>query len=501
MNIRDYSSQFTVYVCSSDVDKGASAKVCLSQAGYDAYFFQDADGLEQRLNDNPPHVLVFSTSCLEGNLNDFVTHVLEINDDIKFVAMANLEQFGVLAQYNDHGFGDVISDEKTNLDLRVTWAVDRVCERLYLTYQNEQMFDELKAMQVKVEEVQSAADLNLKKAQEADVLVQEKSESSFAHNLAVYRSAESKEDIVQKFLNNISDTLCIYFKYLGSVRSFVATHANGIPSDDIQGVGCQLESGDVKDLGAGLVLGRLPTRFDQMLDEAFQLKPPKILPLYANGAFEGVFVYSEKLSEAGQLRLSEEFSLMSLCYSHLALEKKVDSLEVQDFVTELFNRNHYTRVLSDEIERARRLRQPISVVKIAMDDFYEIESSLGEAVRDELLKSLGTVVHKTSRSNDVTCRTGMNEIAMVLPHCSKKGAALRAERLRRIVEGSSFLNSGMKISVSLGISEYPSLCESMKSLDETASKALSHIIDKGGNKICLFKAPDAHRPEFEVAAE
>ena len=92
----------------------------------------------------------------------------------------------------------------------------------------------------------------------------------------------------------------------------------------------------------------------------------------------------------------------------------------------------------------------------------------------------------------------MNEMAMILPHCSKKGAAIRAERLRRIVEGTTFMENGMKVSISLGVSEYPSLCDSAKTLDETATKALTHILDKGGNKICLYKAPDSHHPEFEV---
>ncbi|MNL21871.1 Diguanylate cyclase DosC [compost metagenome] len=242
----------------------------------------------------------------------------------------------------------------------------------------------------------------------------------------------------------------------------------------------------------------MPPHFSKVLVEAFHFNPPKILPVYAGGALEGVFVYSGTLDEIRRHHLSEEFSLFSLCYSHFALEKKLDAVEVQDFVTDLFNRNYYMKTISEELERGRRLRQPLSVVKVAMDDFYEIESSLGEAVRDELLKSLASVITKTSRTNDVTCRTGANEMAMILPHCSRKGAALRAERLRRIVEGTSFLNNGMKVSISLGISEFPTLCDSVQALDETATKALLHILDKGGNKICLFKAQENHKPEFEV---
>lgn len=495
MNIRDHSSQFTIYIFTTDVDAGAAAKVQLSQAGYDAYFFQDPEMLEERIRDNPPHVLAFSTAGLAGALNDFVTHVLAINDDIKFIAISDLSQFSILAQYNEHGFWDVISDSEANLDLRLLWAVERVCEKLFLVYQNEQIFDELQSTKKQVDEVHAAA-VNSMKQLEA---VSNKAEPlSVSMQLTQYRSCQSKEDLVQRFLNNIGDSLCVYFKFLPSVRSFVATIANGIPGNEIQGVGAQLEAGELRDLGTLLALGQVPENFQTLLVEAFKFNPPKILPVYASGTLEGVFVYSGGLEESKRVQMNEEFSLFSVCYSHFVLEKKVDTLEVQDFVTELYNRNYYMKIVSDELERGRRLRQPLSVVKIAMDDFYEIESSLGEAVRDELLKSLASVVARTSRTNDVTCRTGMNEMALILPHCSRKGAALRAERLRRIVEGTSFLNNGMKVSISLGISEFPTLCDSVSGLDETASKALMHILDKGGNKICLFKAPETHRAEFEV---
>lgn len=494
MNIRDYSSQFTVYVFTTDVDLGASAKVYLSQAGYDAYYFQDAQTFEQRLRDNPPHILVFSTAALAGSLSDFVNLVQEINDEIRFIAISSVSQFDILAQYNAHGFVDVISDETAALESRIVWSVDRACEKIYLTYQNEQLFDDLNSANAKAEEIHSAAVTSMKKAESEKVVA-----PSIAMRITDYRTAHSKEDLIQKYLNHLqSGTLCVFFKFLPSVRSFVATHAQGIPASDIQGVGVQLEANDMKDLSAQMAMGLLPVRFSEMLIEAFHFNPPKALPLYAHNALEGLFVYSGNLTPGEIATMNEEFTLMSLCYVNFALEKKVDSLEVQDFVTELFNRNYYQKVLSDEVSRARRLKQPISVVKVALDDIYEIESSLGEAVRDELLKSVATIITKTSRTNDVTCRTAANEMAMILPHCPKKGAALRAERLRRIIEGTSFMDNGMKVSISLGISEYPSLCDSAKTLDETATKALLHITDKGGNKICLYKAPETHRPEFEI---
>src|SRR5690606_970001 len=67
--------------------------------------------------------------------------------------------------------------------------------------------------------------------------------------LADYRSAESKEDLIQRFLNNLQGLPCVFFKYLPSVKSFMATHASGFDSAMIQGVGCQLDSQEQKELG------------------------------------------------------------------------------------------------------------------------------------------------------------------------------------------------------------------------------------------------------------
>jgi diguanylate cyclase (GGDEF)-like protein len=497
LNIRDHSSQFSVFVFMTDVDLGASVKVHLSQVGYDAYYFQDQDTVLERLRENPPHILVVATKALNGVLSDFVSEVQKINSEIRFIVISSLDQFTTLAQYNTLGFEDVLSQESVALENRIVWSVDRVCEKLFLTYQNEQLYDDLLATKEKEQSEAQAV-------QTLQVDIEEHKKTAgiqVSLRLAEYRSAESKEEMIQKYLNLTSDFVCLYFKYLPSVQSFIATHASGVSASTIQGVGVQLDSSEVKLLEDQISLGLLPLRFTEMLREAFQYNPPKALPLYSHNMLEGVIVYSGHLAASQTQRLTEEFALFSLCYTNFILEKKVDSLEVQDFVTELYNRNYYFKVIEDEVQRSRRQKLPISVVKIAIDNFYELESSLGEFARDELLKSTATLTVKTSRSNDVTCRTAANEIALVLPNCTKKGAALRAERLRRIIEGAAFLDKGMRLTVSMGISEFPSLCDSGKTLDETSTKALIHIADRGGNKICLYKALESHKPEFLVPAD
>ncbi len=498
MNIRDHSSQFTVYVFTPHVDPGASVKVYLSQAGYDAYFFQDLETLEIRLKENAPHVLVFSAAHLKAELSDFVKYVRKINDEIAFIALDQLSQFEILAQYKEQGFTDIISDDMITIESRVVWSVDRTCEKIYQTYLNEQIFNDLELLKDQLK----AAKINQPAVNPIASNVLVKSEGPpLSFKIGQYRAALNKEEMVQIFLNNIFGTVCIFFKYLPSVRSFLATHANGIDANQINGVGCQLDPSETSELEVLLGLGNLPLAFVHLLKEAFQFDPARIIPVFGDREVEGVFVYSGKIEEDASAFITEEFSIFSICNAQFNLEKKVDILEVQDYVTGLRNRNFYLQALDDEIVRSRRLRRSVSVVKISIDNLYEIESAHGEANRDLLLKLVAEVLIKGSRATDYNCRTAFNTMAIVLPLCSKKGAALRAERIRRAIESETFLDEKIKVSVSLGVSEFPTLCVSSKSLDETANRALDFIQEKGGNKICLYKAPSTHRPEFEISHE
>ena len=65
MNIRDYASDFMIYVLSGDADLGARVKLALSQAKYDTYFFADSGELHERIKDNPPHTIVVDAGSID----------------------------------------------------------------------------------------------------------------------------------------------------------------------------------------------------------------------------------------------------------------------------------------------------------------------------------------------------------------------------------------------------------------------------------------------------
>lgn len=511
MNIKDHRSQFVVHIFMMNLDLAASVKVALSQAGYEVFLFQDGDTFEHSLKQNPPHLIVFATADVSGSLSDFIEKIRNQNDEARFVVLGSDQQFAALAQYNDFGLEDIVSVDGSAMDQRVLWAVDRTCEKIYLKLQNEQLFDDWKkaqdqnqAQSRENEELSQRTSIRIESLQSEMAHLQKRIEDqpaaiTLTKKIAALRSSQSKEEMIRRFLDQTAQP-AVFFKFLPTVGSFVATHSFGFDAHLTNGIGSQLSREESKNILSQLSAGIIPDGMLKLLRDAFRFDPAKVLPLYSENHLEGILTFSAE-SEASVAELTENFSLFSLAYSNFSLEKRIDSLEVQDFVTEVFNKRYYQKALHEEFERARRMRQPLTVVKLALDNFFELESALGDAVRDQLLKGLASVITRTSRLNDVTCRTQMNEFSLILPQCSKKGASLRAERLRRIVESTPLVEGVKLASISLGVSEFPTMCSTPEQLDQTASKALLHIIEKGGNKICLFKAPSHHTPEFEVPAE
>jgi diguanylate cyclase (GGDEF)-like protein len=111
-----------------------------------------------------------------------------------------------------------------------------------------------------------------------------------------------------------------------------------------------------------------------------------------------------------------------------------------------------------------------------------------------LVKNLFGLLSKTSRMTDVIGRQGDAEAGVLLPHTGKLGAAIKAEKFRRLVERSELI-PGVAARVSVGVSEYPSLCMDAETLWSTADSAHFQV-KRVGNKVCLAATPKGLEPDF-----
>lgn len=497
MNISELRSQFTVFVFFPEVDMSAELKQLFVSSGYETYMFLDQEMLLDRIKQAAPHIVVFSLEVLKTPLSEFVQAVLNINPEVRLICQAPLGAAESLAEYRDYGIAQILPPGDF-LPVRSLWAVDVTCESLALTYQNEALLDQSMAANASAQELTQTLE-NMKFDMKA--LGEGPNVEGLLQQL--HRSV-SKDDMISAYLawfkakEGAGNACCIFFKYLPTVQSFVATQGLGIDLERARGVGAKLSPEELKGLSQFAIERKIPTSLQKLMSEGFGVSKSFSLPLSLKNNIEGLFVFWGIEQQNLSPSTWPEFLIFQLTYQNAHYIKRNESLEVLDPVTDLYNRDYFYKKLEEEISRSRRLSRAVSIIKISVDRYSELEKELGSTNRDLIFRSIATLVKKTSRINDHSCRTGDEEIALILPHCTRMGAALRAERLRKAIESHSFAMNGIHVTVSLGVSEYPTLARFADELDQSSTQALVFISHRGGNKVCLYKPKEDFKPDFEV---
>jgi diguanylate cyclase (GGDEF)-like protein len=497
LKILDLRSQFTIFVFLPESYLTTDFKQNFVSSGYDTHIFIDLELMLERIRESAPHVVLFSTELQGATLSQFTESILKINPEIQFACVAPASSALQLNDYREFNFAQILQPGEQFLT-RALWTIDSICERLAYQYQNEALVEQVTSLRVDLQHrsvdldrLQNRMQKDHEKFPQVTTLLER-----FGH-------AASKEDFVQAFLNHLigkksqSAWTAVYFKFLPSVISFIATQGHQIDLERTKGVGAKLTNEELVHLTSFLRQRKLPNSMDRLMKEAFQIEKYAIFPLFLRDQVEGLLVVWGTECNEGDWA---EFLLFQLCYQNAHLQKKLDAVEVLDPITELHNKSFFYLRLDEEVNRAKRLIKPASVVRLALDSAQQIDKAIGITQRNLIMRSISMLVKKTSRINDYACRTGETEISLILPHCSKKGAALRAERLRRAVETHAFSAGGLKVTVSFGVSEYPSHCSSSEDLDQSATQALQFIVGQGGNKVCMYKPVEDFKPDFEVSS-
>lgn len=483
MNIRQYAADFSISVLSQDAELGARIRLDLTQAKYDAYFFADFDEMFQRIQTDPPHIIILDHQSLLLTLSEFFEKVLSISAEIRIICLSEPDYFLSLLDFQDYNMTQFFDRHSKHVSLQILSAVDLTCENLYRLYQNEQL---LISYQEKTNKVAQLSANLIRERQGPQV-------RPFQLRITEYRSAESKEDLLQIFFRQTPEQSWVYLKFVRSINTYIAVSHQSMPENWVEGLSFKIPPHEAE-FNNKVSVGDFPLSLTYYLKSKWEVENVKILPVLIKNEIEGILVTTQDISA----EVAEDFSLMSLMYGMLSLESQPQYLDVEDSLTGFYNQLFYKRILDKEIDRSKRTFAPLSVIKIAVDSFREIEISQGRNFCDEVIKKVAEVIKLTSRLPDYACRTAENEFSIILTNCNRKGAALRSERLRQQLKLESFSKAGLMITVSQGISEYPSLTKSADALNESSRKALDFIVTKGGDKICIFKAPSDHKPDFQV---
>lgn len=165
----------------------------------------------------------------------------------------------------------------------------------------------------------------------------------------------------------------------------------------------------------------------------------------------------------------------------LASEKLRERLEYMSRYDELTGcLNKATGVLEAEreIARARRRRQPLSLMIIDIDRFKQINDTAGHLAGDRVLCDFAARVQKVLRQTDQFSRFGGDEFVVVLPDTDLSQAQRAAER----IHAAGRERSAEGWSCSIGLTQWGGESESLDALLSRADTALYKAKDLGRNQ-------------------
>lgn len=257
---------------------------------------------------------------------------------------------------------------------------------------------------------------------------------------------------------------------------------------------------------ASLLIGRGAECDLVLQDDGVSRRHIKIIQ-YVNGAVmakdlgstNGTFVNGEPVTTT-TLQDGDRIQLGSITILKFSIQDELED-EVQqrlynaamrDALTGAYNRRFFEEELSRALTHAARHKDPLALLLLDLDRFKLINDSLGHPAGDAVLRDVAARFSETIRHEDVLCRVGGEEFAVVARSTTAESALVLGDRLRaRLVAAPIvYRQNVIPVTTSVGIAEFnlePHTTPDM--LLRAADNALYCAKGSGRNRTCIDSSP------------
>jgi diguanylate cyclase (GGDEF)-like protein/PAS domain S-box-containing protein len=189
-------------------------------------------------------------------------------------------------------------------------------------------------------------------------------------------------------------------------------------------------------------------------------------------------------------------------------QAQMEHMAYHDALTDLPNRSYLVERLEEELHRAARHKYYGALLFIDLDQFKNINDSLGHPVGDGVLKHVAERLRQVMREEDLVIRLGGDEFVVVLTYLDEDmgNAVLKAEdiseKVRQYVSEPYFYNElELRVTCSVGLVIFPEEDAGVHELLRFADAAMYQVKEQGRNAIQFFNRTMADRARSVLVME
>jgi len=166
------------------------------------------------------------------------------------------------------------------------------------------------------------------------------------------------------------------------------------------------------------------------------------------------------------------------------LVAKMNELVIKDELTDVYNRRYINEKLPIDMIQSLAAKKPLSIIMTDIDFFKKVNDTYGHLAGDYILKEFAQLLQNTLRKDqDWIARYGGEEFLIVLGSADNDTAYTIAEKIRRIIEESSFQygDTSILITASFGVSTLTEGLNTLEAFIDCADKNLYKAKKSGRN--------------------
>ncbi len=184
-------------------------------------------------------------------------------------------------------------------------------------------------------------------------------------------------------------------------------------------------------------------------------------------------------------------------------EARFRHMAEHDGLTGLPVRNVLLERLEQALDEIKRHTNSLALLMVDVDNFKHINDSMGHAVGDQVLITIGARLQESLRSTDTVARMGGDEFTVLLTglNNSEEAQKIASQLVSKISEPMVFHGIRVEVSVSVGVATYPASGSDVKTLLRNSDAALYKAKARGRNCYQMDSAdvdPSRLRPAFRA---